>query len=64
LPWFEYYDAEQEALKGSKRLAGLDSVAAMHIKKGKGVMHGNDAIKPGNIKNLGSKQDTVREGDF
>ena len=64
LPWFEHYDKEQEALKGSKKLAGLDSLAAMHIKKGKGVMAGNHAIKPTNIKHIGSGTGAVREDKF
>ena len=35
LPWFEYYDGDRTALEGAKKLAGLDSVAAKRLKKGK-----------------------------
>ncbi|MCY4448822.1 MAG: hypothetical protein OXE02_08280 [Chloroflexi bacterium] len=32
LPWFEYYGGDLKALEGSKKLAGLDSVAARRRK--------------------------------
>jgi hypothetical protein len=34
IPWFEYYAGDAKALEGAPRLAELDSVAAMTIKKG------------------------------
>ena len=63
LPWFEYYDSDQTALEGAKKLAGLDSVAAKKIKKGKGPMKGNEPVKPKVVKKL-KKRKLVREGEF
>ena len=63
MPWFDYYD-EGAALKGSKKLAGLDSYAAAKAKKGEKSPEGENPwpvpppgkpIKPG---------DVVREGPF
>ncbi len=64
LPWFDYYAAEMEALSGSKKLAGLDSIAATGIKKGEKPLPENKPINPGNIKLIHSKSDQVREGKF
>ncbi len=62
LPWFDYYDGDLKALKGAEKLAGLDSVAAKKLKKGKGVLKDNDPVKPKIIKKLGKGK--VREGEF
>lgn len=64
LPWFDYYAGDQKALKGAAKLAGLDSVAAKHVKLGKGVMEGNDPVVPIHVKKIGPKKLTVREGEF
>jgi hypothetical protein len=63
LPWFEYFDAERKALEGAVKLAGLDSVAAMSIKKGAGVTADNGPIGTPKVKQLGPKG-LVREGEF
>ena len=62
LPWFDYYDGDLKALKGAQKLAGLDSVAAKKLKKGKGVLKDNDPVQPKIIKKLGKGK--VREGEF
>lgn len=62
LPWFEYYDSDQKALEGARKLAGLDSVAAKKVKKGEGVLPGNESVKPKVTKKLGKR--LVREGRF
>lgn len=62
LPWFEYYDAEQTALKGADQLAGLDSVAAMAI-KWQNPLDDNKPLNPKTVIPL--KQSVkVREGEF
>lgn len=37
LPWFDYYDADQKALLGAKRLADLESIRTRRIRKGRVV---------------------------
>ena len=64
LPWFDYYDAERKALQHQSKLLGLDSVAARHVKKGKGVLPGSDSIGPLKVKKLSAKKGVVREGEF
>ncbi len=64
LPWFEYYDAETKTLRGSGKLAGLDSVAAKLIKQGKGAMPDNKPVDPQHLKQLGPAAGVVREGKF
>lgn len=63
LPWFEYYACDKQALEGAVRLAGLDSVAAMKIKKGEGVLDANEPVVPHRVVPLGSAR-PVREGKF
>lgn len=62
LPWFDYYDAELEALAGSAKLGGLHSVGAMGALKDKSPLPENDAVTP-KVIGLGPKS-VVREGDF
>ena len=62
LPWFEYYGGDATALAGAKKLAGLDSVAAMKLKKGEGVLEDNRPVQPTKVVNL--RKDEVREGEF
>ena len=62
LPWFDYYGGDLTALEGSKKLLGLDSVAVMNLKKGKGTLAGNDPVQPMFVKRLDG--DRVREGEF
>ncbi len=62
LPWFDYYEGDLEALKGAKKLAGLDSVAAVKLKKGEGFLPDNDPVTPAVVKKL--NRSMVREGVF
>lgn len=63
LPWFDYFDAEMKALKGSKILSALDSVAAKTLKVGKGILGDNEPIKPKRIVKIADKSE-VRDGDW
>ena len=62
LPWFEYYEGDLKALEGAKELAGLDSVAAVKLKKGEGFLPDNDPVTPAVVKKL--NRSMVREGVF
>lgn len=62
LPWFEYYGGDLKALEGAKELAGLDSVAAVKLKKGEGFLPDNDPVTPAVVKKL--NRSMVREGVF
>ena len=66
LPWFEYFDAEAKALKGSDVLSHLKSVAAMGEQKGDVPLPENESVTPDNVVHLraGLKKDQVREGVF
>lgn len=64
LPWFEYYAADRKALDGASKLLGLDSIAAMKVKQGKGVLEGNEPVSPTNVKTVSARGNIVREGDF
>jgi hypothetical protein len=66
LPWFEYYAEDGKALKGTKKLAGLDSVAAMGEKKGETPLPDNASVTPEKIVELrkGMAPGQVREGEF
>lgn len=63
LPWFDYYDADKEALEGAVPFGKLDSVAAKMIKVGKKVLKGNDPVEPKRIVVIGSK-DRVSDGNW
>ena len=63
LPWFDYYGGDLKALKGAKKLAGLDSVAAVKLKKGRGFLSDNDPVTPAVVKNELNRS-MVREGVF
>ena len=65
LPWFDYYDENHNALKGSKKLAGLKSVKEMGDGNGESPLPENEV--PGNLKvhNIQKKnKNLVREGSF
>ncbi|MCC7176686.1 MAG: hypothetical protein IT159_15940 [Bryobacterales bacterium] len=64
LPWFDYYAADQAALAGSPKLASLDSVAAMGIKKGASPLTDNVPVNPGQVIRIRPDGSTVREGSF
>ena len=45
LPWFDYYDAEKEAIEGAAGLAGLASVAETGQLEGESPLSENESIK-------------------
>lgn len=64
VPWFDYYDNEQRALKGSKVLAQLDSVVAKKIKDGRRVKEPLIDVKQKDVVKLGKSRSQVRDGRF
>jgi hypothetical protein len=60
LPWFDYYAADLTALKGSQKLAGLDSVAAKGVKKGESALPENAPVTGEKV--LSPKKSMLREG--
>jgi hypothetical protein len=66
MPWFEYYAADLDALKGSGVLARLKSVAETGRKKGDAPLPENTPVDPKNVVQLreGLTADQVREGSF
>lgn len=64
IPWFDYYQADAKVLKGSKKLAWLDSVANLKSKLGKFEEQPKIDIPPEQIRQLGHNPATVREGQF
>jgi len=66
LPWFDYYDDNLKALKGSGTLKGLKSITKKGREKGQIPLFGNESVQPGPIVTLrsGLKQNQVREGSF
>lgn len=64
LPWFDYFDAELTALDGAAKLAGLDSVAAKHLKKQLGAFAGNEPVAPFKVQQLTRRRSRIREGRF
>jgi len=65
-PWFDYYDAELEALNGSKTLATVKSVKEKGEEKQARPLPENQSIAVTNIVNLraGLRKQQVREADF
>jgi len=64
LPWFEYYDDKLEAMDGSKKLAGLDSVAAKAIKLGEQALADNEPVDTTNVVKLGPASSKISEGNW
>ena len=64
IPWFDYWDDEVTALKGSKILARLDSVAAKKIKDGKPVKEPIIQIEDQEVVQLGKRRSKDRDGSF
>ena len=66
LPWFEYYDADRQALEGAARLARLDSVAVRRVKEGEPAPDDGASAKPRSeqIVRLGATRHAVRDGAF
>ncbi|MEW6304838.1 MAG: hypothetical protein AB1705_15290 [Verrucomicrobiota bacterium] len=64
-PWFDYYDAEQKAVGGSKILDALKSVAEMGKQKG-APLPDNESVAITNLVNLRAhlQANQVRESDF
>ena len=62
LPWFEYYDDKLEAMDGSKKLAGLDSVAAKAIKLGEYALGDNAPVDPEEVVKLGPASSKISDG--
>ena len=62
LEWFDYYGGDLKALQGAKKLAELDSVASVKLKKGEGFLPDNDPVTPAVVKTL--NRSIVREGVF
>jgi len=61
LPWFEYYVADQKALEGAAKLAGLESVAALRKQKGRPVLPGEQPIAAANVRQVCPGGRPVRE---
>jgi hypothetical protein len=64
IPWFDYWGDEANALKGSKVLAKLDSVAAKMIKDGKPVKEPIVQVEDQDVVRLGKRRSKVRDGSF
>ena len=54
LPWFDYYRDDQKALKGSKQLAGVKSVAQLRKEKRSQPLPDNSSITPERIVQYGN----------
>ena len=65
-PWFDYYDADLQALNGAKKLARLKSVAEKRGERGEPALPHNHSLKVSNIVKLraGLKRHQVRESDI
>ena len=63
IPWFDFYFSDSNALSGSTELAGLDSVAAKSIKKGKSAGGLSSPIEVAKTIDL-SHPRKVRDGSF
>lgn len=66
LPWFEYYDADAQALAGAGALKKLKSVAALAQAKGDQALGDGGGVDQVRTVLLAGKADrsTVREGEF
>ena len=64
LPWFDYYDAELQALESPSKLWGLKSIAELMKKEGVDVLPGNETLSPGKVVHLSKPASLVREGEF
>ena len=62
LPWFDYYGDDLSVLEGAKKLTGLDSIAVVKLKTGRGFLKDNDPVTPAVVKKLNRLM--VREGLF
>ncbi len=62
LPWFDYYDSDSKAIKGSSKLAKMESVQKMSKEKGEPIS--NEPISKELVTHLKKNPNKVREGDF
>ena len=62
LPWFDYYDAEHEAVSGSDILKSMKSVAQTGKEKGEAALPDNESISGGQVISLrDTRKRKVRE---
>jgi hypothetical protein len=64
IPWFDYYSENKTALKGSDKLAGLDSVATKKAKQGDFEDQPVISVDPSQVIQLNHDPGVVREGQF
>ncbi|MEO1034693.1 MAG: hypothetical protein AAFX44_03935 [Pseudomonadota bacterium] len=64
IPWFEHYAENESDIAAAKQLAGLDSIAAMRIKRGLGPQPDNDSIVDYLSKNPNVLGRGVQQSDF
>ncbi len=64
LPWFEYYDDRQSALKGGDKLSGLDSIAAKGVKLGENPLESNEPVDAHNVISIKPNTKKVIEGEW
>lgn len=62
LPWFDYYDHDRTALEGAKKLARLESVGAMHKRRRKAPLPGEDPVTQALVHRIRGAR--VRVGTF
>lgn len=64
LPWFDYYAENLTALDGSKKLSGLDSVAAKGVKLGEALLAENEPVSPSRVIRLWQEPTQVEDGEW
>lgn len=64
LPWFDYYDAERNALASPTKLLQLKSIETMRANGPGDGMPDKKGLRPGNVIKLSKKGSSVREGEF
>lgn len=64
LPWFDYHEAELEALASPTKLSKLKSVAAIKAAEGADGLPDNESVSPTHVVKLSKHGPVVREGDF
>ncbi len=64
LPWFDYYAENLMAIDGSKKLSGLDSVAAKGVKLGEVPLAENEPVSPTRVIRLWQEPTKVEDGEW
>lgn len=66
IPWFDWYDADRQALEASEKLSGVESVAQRGGRLGEVPLPENESVEPGEVVELGPgrRGGVVREGRF